>query len=66
MLRLAKLARRFKDDESGAAMVEYAVIMAIVIGIVAATWTNIGVSLANVFTSVQNVLTEVETTSNQN
>jgi Flp pilus assembly pilin Flp len=56
MYRLASLAKSFRDDESGAALVEYAVIFAVLI---AGTVTALGLiapELVNVFTFVSGLI----------
>ena len=57
MSHLVTLMKQFARDESGAALVEYAVIFAILIAGSVAVMTTIGTSVFNVVTEVQNQLT---------
>ena len=57
MSHLVTLIKQFVRDESGAALVEYAVIFAILIAGSVAVMTTIGTSVLNVVTEVQNQLT---------
>jgi Flp pilus assembly pilin Flp len=59
MFHLIAQLRPFIRDERGAAMVEYAVIMALVIGIGAAVFTGLATDLTNIFTEVATQLAAV-------
>lgn len=59
MSRLAYLIRLFSKDENGAALVEYAVIFAVVIAGTIASFTAISGELTNVFTAVTNLLDSI-------
>lgn len=59
MSRLAYLIHLFSKDESGAALVEYAVIFAVVIAGTIASLGLISTELGNVFTAVSTILDNV-------
>ncbi len=56
MSRLAHLIQLFSKDESGAALVEYAVIFAVVIAGTIASLSAISTELGNVFAAVSTLL----------
>lgn len=56
MSHLATLVKQFARDESGAALVEYAVIFAILIAGSVAVLTTIGADVAAVVTDIQDQL----------
>jgi pilus assembly protein Flp/PilA len=47
-----KLIERFIQDESGAAMVEYGLLVALIALVVAGAATTLGTDLANMFTAL--------------
>ena len=51
---MSKLIKSLKKSESGAALIEYAVICGLVLAVAAATFTAIGTNLNTIFTSVMN------------
>lgn len=56
---MSKILRRFRMDESGASMVEYAVLLAIVLGIAVATLQALGANITRIFGLVNTLLTAV-------
>jgi Flp pilus assembly pilin Flp len=57
MSHLVKLIQSFSKDESGAALVEYAVIFAVLVAGTVASLTAISGGLADIFTQVAGVMT---------
>lgn len=59
MSHLVKLAQSFSKDESGAALVEYAVIFAVLLAGTITAFTAISTELGNVFAAIQGILAGV-------
>ncbi len=59
MNRLAQLSRRFRDDDEGAALVEYAVIFAVLIAGTVTAFGLIAPELDRIFQLVTNILTAI-------
>ncbi len=57
MSRVATLVRKFASDESGATMVEYAVMVALIAAICIAVITTLGQKANNAFSTVNASLT---------
>jgi pilus assembly protein Flp/PilA len=56
---MLKLIERFRRDESGAAMVEYGLLVALIALVVAAGATTLGTDLKAMFTTIGNNLPTV-------
>ncbi|MEM8952470.1 MAG: hypothetical protein AAGC99_24440, partial [Pseudomonadota bacterium] len=56
---LATLLKQFADDESGAALVEYAVIFAVLLAGTVAAFTAISGELDTIFTNIQQALAAI-------
>ena len=59
MNRLAQLTKRLRDDESGAALVEYAVIFAVLIAGTVTAFGLIAPQLERIFQLVTNILVAI-------
>lgn len=59
MSHLVKLIHRFSKDESGAALVEYAVIFAVLLAGTITAFAAISTELGTIFTSIQGALNTV-------
>ena len=59
MSHLAILMKQFADDENGAALVEYAVIFAVILAGTIGLLGGISDNLGTVLTNIQNVLIDV-------
>jgi len=59
MNRLVELTKRLRDDESGAALVEYAVIFAVLIAGTVTAFGLIAPELERIFQLVTNILTAI-------
>lgn len=61
MSHMVTLLKQFARDESGAALVEYAVIFAVILAGTIGLLGGISVELGTVLTNIQDVLTDVAT-----
>jgi Flp pilus assembly pilin Flp len=59
MLRLSLLLRRYTHDTKGGALVEYAVIFAVLAGLTVGVMTALGGALEDVFTAISGALTTI-------
>ena len=53
---MLKIFRRLRRDQRGASLPEYAVLLALILGVSAATLTTMGTDITNIFTNVNNML----------
>ena len=61
MSHLVKLIQSFSKDESGAALVEYAVIFAVLLAGTITAFTAISTELGAVFLAIQGIINDVAT-----
>ena len=61
MSHLVKLIQSFSKDESGAALVEYAVIFAVLLAGTITAFTAISGELTLVFTAIEGIINDVAT-----
>ena len=57
MRKLVNTLKKFGRDEEGAALVEYAVILGIILAVSVTVFTTIGSKTSSIFTSLQTMLT---------
>ncbi len=58
---MSKIFRSFLQDERGAAMAEYALLLGLIAVVVIATLTDVGTAVKTVFTTVKTKLASVPT-----
>lgn len=63
MKKLMSMARQFRDDENGAAMVEYTVLLALIAGVTIATIVLVSTWVNGTWTNLNTTLTTEAPTS---